>query len=50
MSSEEEKVALVVQRDDLSSAELGQRGEEGPEKPANRVTEEGGKVVKDELG
>jgi hypothetical protein len=38
MTAEEEKVSLVVQRDNLATAELGLRREKGAENSANGVT------------
>lgn len=50
MTPEEEEVPLVVQSDDLSATELGKRREKGAKKPSDRITEEGGEVIQDELG
>lgn len=50
MSPEEQEVTLVVQRRDLTSAELGHWGEELGPHSTNRVTKERGEAVQDELG
>jgi hypothetical protein len=50
MTSEEQEISLVVQRDHLSSPELRLRWKQGTEETTDRKTEEGVKVVKDEFG
>ena len=50
MSSKEQKVALIVKSDHLSSAELGNGGEEGAEQPSHRVSEESGEIIQDKFG
>lgn len=50
MSAQEEEVALVVKRDDLSALELGHRREERLEHSADSVPESGDEVVQDKLG
>lgn len=50
MSSEEEEVPLIVKRNDLTSAKLRLRGEKSTENAANSVSEQGGKVVQNQLG
>ena len=45
MSSEEQKVSLVVQGDHLSALELGHRGKEGLEESSDGVTEAGNESV-----
>jgi hypothetical protein len=50
VSPEEQEVTLVVQRRDLASAELGHWGEELSPHGTDRVTEERGEAVQDELG
>ena len=50
MPPEEEEISLVVEGDNLSSAELGKGREEGAKEPSDRVSEECGEVVQDELG
>lgn len=50
MSPEEEEVALVVQRHDLATTELGERGEELAKHATDSVTQKGSEAVEDELG
>ena len=50
MSSEEEKVALVVQRHHLPPLELGHLGEEGLEQPSDGVPEARDEPVQHKLG
>jgi hypothetical protein len=50
MSSEEQEISLIVQRDDLSALELRQRWEERPEEFSDRETQSGLEVVEDEFG
>ena len=50
MSTEEQEITLVVQRDHLSTPELGHGWEEGSEQPSDVHSEQCGKVVQDELG
>ena len=50
MPPEEQEISLVVQGDDLSTFELGERREEGTEESSDRETEPGLEVVEDEFG
>lgn len=50
MAPEKDKVALIVEGDDLASGKLRLMGEERREHPADRVPEARVKVVDDELG
>lgn len=50
MPPEEEEVALVVQRDDLSPAEHRLRREERAEESTNGETEQGVEIVENQLG
>jgi hypothetical protein len=50
MTSEEEEIALVMQRDHLTTPELRLRREQGTKKTTDRETEEGVEVVQDEFG
>lgn len=50
MTTEEEEVALVMQGDDLATAELRERGEEGSEHATDSVTQQRCEAVQDEFG
>jgi hypothetical protein len=50
MATEEEEVSLIVQRDDLSAAELGLGREQSTKDSSDRVSEQSGEVIQDELG
>lgn len=50
MSSEEEKVSLIVERDDLATFELREGREERAEKTTDGETKTGLEVVEDEFG
>ena len=49
MSPEEEEVALIVQRDNLTALEFGHRREQSLEKAANGMAETSDKTIEDEL-
>ena len=50
MTSEEEEISLVMQRDHLSTPKLRLGREQGTKETTDRQTEEGVEVVQDEFG
>ena len=50
MSTEEQEITLIMQRDNLSTSKLRHGREEGPEQSSHVHTQQRGKVVQDEFG
>lgn len=50
MPSEENVIALIMQRDDLAALQLGLRGKQAAEEMGGEEAERGAEVVEDEFG